>query len=148
MNLSCRVNISRARGARERESELQGRFSNEEDYKQLFWCSKRSFNIYNVVGSFPSNESMQAKLNRSKHILNAQVSIRSPCCKSSPPLPTQTLLLLENPSNKPPGRKWFDCAECHLETEDHPLLQKTEMVLSLPLTCPLHLHPSPLLPFS
>ncbi|PMD21701.1 hypothetical protein NA56DRAFT_670773 [Hyaloscypha hepaticicola] len=45
-----------------------------------------------------------------KHILNAQVSIRSPCC-----------------------RKWFDCAECHAEQESHPLLQKTEMV---PLFCP------------
>ncbi|TVY14020.1 Uncharacterized protein LARI1_G007694 [Lachnellula arida] len=42
-----------------------------------------------------------------KHILNAQVSIRAPCC-----------------------RKWFDCAECHLETEDHPLLQRTEMVFA------------------
>jgi len=40
-----------------------------------------------------------------KHILNAQVSIRSPCCK-----------------------KWFDCADCHHETADHPLLQTTEMV--------------------
>ncbi|KAL7274370.1 hypothetical protein RUND412_002740 [Rhizina undulata] len=44
-----------------------------------------------------------------KHILNAQVSIRSPCCK-----------------------KWFDCAECHAETEDHKLLQRFEMVF-LPL---------------
>ncbi|PSS23224.1 hypothetical protein M430DRAFT_64875 [Amorphotheca resinae ATCC 22711] len=42
-----------------------------------------------------------------KHILNAQVSIRSPCC-----------------------RKWFDCADCHRETEDHPLLQRTEMVFA------------------
>lgn len=40
----------------------------------------------------------------SKHILNAQVSIRSPCCK-----------------------KWFDCAECHAEKEDHPLAKRTEM---------------------
>ncbi|KPI35028.1 uncharacterized protein AB675_11943 [Cyphellophora attinorum] len=39
-----------------------------------------------------------------KHILNAQVSIRSPCCK-----------------------KWFDCAECHAETEAHPLQQTMEM---------------------
>ncbi|KAH7354223.1 CHY zinc finger-domain-containing protein [Plectosphaerella cucumerina] len=39
-----------------------------------------------------------------KHILNAQVSIRSPCCK-----------------------KWFDCAECHQEQESHPLLQSVEM---------------------
>ncbi|CAF9922901.1 MAG: hypothetical protein HETSPECPRED_005179 [Heterodermia speciosa] len=42
-----------------------------------------------------------------KHILNAQVSIRSPCC-----------------------RKWFDCAECHHELEDHPLLQKFEMTFA------------------
>ncbi|KAH8805918.1 hypothetical protein F5884DRAFT_464787 [Xylogone sp. PMI_703] len=42
-----------------------------------------------------------------KHILNAQVSIRSPCC-----------------------RKWFDCAECHEETEDHPLLQRSDMTFA------------------
>ncbi|KAF1809604.1 CHY zinc finger protein [Eremomyces bilateralis CBS 781.70] len=40
-----------------------------------------------------------------KHVLNAQVSIRSPCCK-----------------------KWFDCAECHHEKETHPLLQRYEMI--------------------
>ena len=43
----------------------------------------------------------------SKHILNAQVSIRSPCC-----------------------RKWFDCAECHRETEAHALRQAAEIVLA------------------
>ncbi|KAI5780782.1 hypothetical protein EDC01DRAFT_255050 [Geopyxis carbonaria] len=42
-----------------------------------------------------------------KHILNAQVSIRSPCCK-----------------------KWFDCAECHAEAEEHRLLQRMEMVFA------------------
>ncbi|KZF22862.1 hypothetical protein L228DRAFT_247265 [Xylona heveae TC161] len=42
-----------------------------------------------------------------KHILNAQVAIRSPCC-----------------------RKWFDCAECHAEQEDHQLLQKFEMIFA------------------
>ena len=26
------------------------------------------------------------------------------------------------------GRKWFDCAECHVEQEDHPLLQQLDMV--------------------
>ena len=26
------------------------------------------------------------------------------------------------------GRKWFDCADCHREQEDHPLLQKLDMV--------------------
>ncbi|CEQ40877.1 SPOSA6832_02547, partial [Sporobolomyces salmonicolor] len=42
-----------------------------------------------------------------KHILNAQASIRAPCCK-----------------------KWFDCAECHDEqqtTEPHVLVRTTEM---------------------
>ncbi|GAA5822606.1 hypothetical protein JCM3770_000616 [Rhodotorula araucariae] len=40
----------------------------------------------------------------SHHILNAQASIRAPCCK-----------------------KWFDCAECHGEVSDHPLARVTEM---------------------
>ncbi|TRM68830.1 hypothetical protein BD626DRAFT_472042 [Schizophyllum amplum] len=39
-----------------------------------------------------------------KHILNAQVTIRAPCC-----------------------RQWFDCAECHAETQDHPLAKTIEM---------------------
>ncbi|KAM0747322.1 hypothetical protein T439DRAFT_329063 [Meredithblackwellia eburnea MCA 4105] len=38
------------------------------------------------------------------HILNVQASIRAPCCK-----------------------KWFDCAECHAEKEDHKLAKTTEM---------------------
>ncbi|KAA8912451.1 hypothetical protein FN846DRAFT_903587 [Sphaerosporella brunnea] len=42
-----------------------------------------------------------------KHILNVQVAIRSPCCK-----------------------KWFECAECHAEKEDHPLKQTMEMVFA------------------
>merc|ERR1712224_850521 len=42
-----------------------------------------------------------------KHILNAQVSIRAPCC-----------------------RKWFDCPECHAETQDHELERTTEMVFA------------------
>ena len=44
-----------------------------------------------------------------KHILNAQVSIRAPCCK-----------------------KWFDCPECHEEAVkgDHELMKTTEMVFA------------------
>ncbi|KAL2213454.1 hypothetical protein CC79DRAFT_1391405 [Sarocladium strictum] len=42
-----------------------------------------------------------------KHILNAQVAVRSPCCK-----------------------KWFDCAECHSEQEKHPLMQTFDMVFA------------------
>ncbi|CBF73790.1 CHY zinc finger protein [Aspergillus nidulans FGSC A4] len=42
-----------------------------------------------------------------KHILNAQVAIRSPCC-----------------------RKWFDCAECHLEQESHPLQKSSDMTFA------------------
>ncbi|CAG8571920.1 10493_t:CDS:2 [Dentiscutata erythropus] len=42
-----------------------------------------------------------------KHILNAQVSIRAPCCK-----------------------RWFDCAECHNEVSDHQLQKTLEMVFA------------------
>ncbi|KAI1287750.1 zinc finger protein [Xylaria venustula] len=42
-----------------------------------------------------------------KHILNAQVAIRSPCCK-----------------------KWFDCADCHHEQESHQLMQTLEMTFA------------------
>ena len=42
-----------------------------------------------------------------KHILNAQVAVRAPCCK-----------------------KWFDCPECHAEFwgEDHELMPTMEMI--------------------
>ncbi|KAI0013961.1 zinc finger protein [Xylariaceae sp. FL0662B] len=46
-------------------------------------------------------------INMCKHILNAQVAIRSPCC-----------------------RKWFDCAQCHYEQESHDLLQTFEMTFA------------------
>ncbi|KAN0062402.1 hypothetical protein ACQY0O_005285 [Thecaphora frezii] len=39
-----------------------------------------------------------------KHILNAQVSVRAPCCQ-----------------------KFFDCPECHAESQDHPLRKTTEL---------------------
>jgi len=40
-----------------------------------------------------------------KHILNAQVAIRAPCC-----------------------RKWFDCADCHAEAApDHALQKSAEL---------------------
>ena len=43
-----------------------------------------------------------------KHVLNAQVSIRAPCCK-----------------------KWFDCPECHEEMfgQDHELMKSMEFVM-------------------
>jgi uncharacterized CHY-type Zn-finger protein len=28
------------------------------------------------------------------------------------------------------GRKWFDCAECHQEQADHPLLQTFDMTFA------------------
>lgn len=40
-----------------------------------------------------------------KHILNAQVQVRAPCCKA-----------------------WFDCPECHAEVAGHELGRSTEMV--------------------
>ncbi|PRP78753.1 hypothetical protein PROFUN_00926 [Planoprotostelium fungivorum] len=42
-----------------------------------------------------------------KHILNAQVSVRAPCCK-----------------------KWFDCPQCHEDVSDHELGKTTEMVFA------------------
>ncbi|KAJ7043403.1 hypothetical protein C8F04DRAFT_1072050 [Mycena alexandri] len=39
-----------------------------------------------------------------KHILNAQVAIRAPCCKA-----------------------WYDCAECHAEAQTHGLAKTAEM---------------------
>ncbi len=42
-----------------------------------------------------------------KHILNVQVSIRTPCCK-----------------------KWFDCSECHAEASDHKIKKTTELVFA------------------
>ncbi|KAI5465636.1 hypothetical protein BGZ63DRAFT_400085 [Mariannaea sp. PMI_226] len=42
-----------------------------------------------------------------KHILNAQVAVRSPCCK-----------------------KWFDCVQCHTEQESHPLIESYEMIFA------------------
>ena len=42
-----------------------------------------------------------------KHILNAQVQIRASCCK-----------------------KWFDCAVCHAESQDHDITKSPEMVFA------------------
>jgi uncharacterized CHY-type Zn-finger protein len=50
------------------------------------------------IGPLLSNNSI------SKHVLNAQVSIRAVCCK-----------------------QWFDCPECHAETQDHKLAKTMEM---------------------
>ncbi|KAA8642900.1 uncharacterized protein ATNIH1004_009661 [Aspergillus tanneri] len=65
-----------------------------------------------------------------KHILNAQVAIRSPCCEPSYIsifiLRPQPLISVKFNS----GRKWFDCAECHQEQESHALAKATEMVFA------------------
>mmetsp|Transcript_18554 Transcript_18554/g.27651 ORF Transcript_18554/g.27651 Transcript_18554/m.27651 type:complete len:158 (-) Transcript_18554:87-560(-) len=42
-----------------------------------------------------------------KHVTNAQVSIRAPCCK-----------------------KWFDCSKCHNESADHSLKKQWTMTLA------------------
>jgi len=62
----------------------------------------------------------------SKHVLNAQVSIRSPCCEELDPVCS------EGPSLTPLriGKKWFDCVDCHQEQEDHALLQRFEMIFA------------------
>ncbi|KAJ4562457.1 hypothetical protein HRR86_005174 [Exophiala dermatitidis] len=66
-----------------------------------------------------------------KHILNAQVSIRSPCCKFIRRQTRNSHGEDEDGGLIPrKGRKWFDCAECHAESEDHPLLQSFDMVMA------------------
>lgn len=42
-----------------------------------------------------------------KHVLNAQVAIRSPCCKM-----------------------WYDCPQCHAEEQDHEMCRSTELVFA------------------
>lgn len=103
-------------------------------YSNFFRFSRNapSFNIYNVVGAVLPllfRIILTAASSNSKHVLNAQVSIRAPCCESNC-LPLghtnyrfRNLILLSLP-----GRKWFDCAECHREQETHPLKKTTEMV--------------------
>jgi uncharacterized CHY-type Zn-finger protein len=59
----------------------------------------------NVVRHPVQAYSRNQRLNvSSKHILNAQVSIRAPCCK-----------------------QWYDCAECHGEKQSHNLARTVEM---------------------
>ncbi|ORY69473.1 zinc finger protein [Pseudomassariella vexata] len=63
--------------------------------------------MWYVPFSAPTSQLLPPDSFTSKHILNAQVAIRSPCCK-----------------------KWFDCAECHHESESHPLLPSIEMTFA------------------
>ncbi|CDW91479.1 chy zinc finger domain-containing protein [Stylonychia lemnae] len=42
-----------------------------------------------------------------KHILNAQVQVRAQCCKL-----------------------WFDCPECHAESQDHDIERSMEIILA------------------
>lgn len=42
-----------------------------------------------------------------KHVLNAQVSIRAPCC-----------------------RNWYDCPECHAEVASHDLFKTLELIMA------------------
>lgn len=41
---------------------------------------------------------------------------------------SRSLATFEESDTKPTGRKWYDCAECHQEQEDHQLLQTFDMV--------------------
>ena len=62
----------------------------------------------------------------SKHILNAQASIRAPCCRRWYDVSEAAQLILavnEKLKNVP-----LKCPECHAETADHPLLREVEMV--------------------
>jgi uncharacterized CHY-type Zn-finger protein len=63
--------------------------------------------VLNVPSSPSSARQPLTHFSHSKHVLNAQVAIRSPCCK-----------------------KWFDCADCHRETENHTLTQSFDMTFA------------------
>lgn len=93
--------------------------------KSLLSPSCGRSNIYTSVAS------QRAHKTRSKHILNAQVSVRSPCCTSlclNPNLTGNTYLQILTCCV--PGKKWFDCVECHTEQESHPLAENYEMVFA------------------
>jgi len=44
---------------------------------------------------------------------------------------SRSLATFQESDTKLTGRKWFDCAECHQEQEDHQLLQTFDMVGTL-----------------
>ncbi len=46
------------------------------------------------------------------------------------PLLQSSAKLQNMPAETHLGRKWFDCAECHQEQEDHALLQRFEMIFA------------------
>lgn len=49
----------------------------------------------------------------------------------APPPPTRVSSFpLSNRRKHLLGRKWFECAECHAETEDHPLLRRNELTFA------------------
>ena len=84
----------------------------------MFTTSGHQHETQNVVSTWHSFSNCNDQLNfcmcrinasihwlDSKHVLNAQVAIRSPCC-----------------------RQWFDCAECHAEAmPTHKLAKTMEM---------------------
>lgn len=54
------------------------------------------------------------------------MAIRSPCCtkpRPFPPRPPQAPNIL-------PGKKWYDCAECHAENESHPIRQQFDLTFA------------------
>ncbi|KAI0730717.1 CHY zinc finger-domain-containing protein [Earliella scabrosa] len=72
-------------------------------------CMKQTTRSAPAFSPPPPSTSTSSSLARTesamcKHILNAQVAIRAPCC-----------------------RQWFDCAECHAESQSHRLARTTEM---------------------
>jgi hypothetical protein len=74
-------------------------------------CSRhvktRVFFLSSRVGNEFEFDRLHFLASMCKHILNAQVSVRSACCK-----------------------KWFDCPDCHAESEKHELVRATEMVFA------------------
>jgi uncharacterized CHY-type Zn-finger protein len=75
----------------------------------LFPSASHSRKSQHVVRVFAAASSISRahSARASKHILNAQVSIRAPCC-----------------------RQWYDCAECHAAAQTHPLARAHEMAFA------------------
>ena len=68
---------------------------------------ERDESVYFSEDGDRDRDRQRGKPKMCKHVLNAQVSIRAPCCK-----------------------KLFECAECHAETTDHELKKLVELVVA------------------
>ena len=66
-------------------------------------------------------------------VVNCNIILPPP---PSPPTPIELYIFCPRQTNSrplgpySPGKKWFDCAQCHAEAESHQLRQSTEMTFA------------------